>query len=690
MAQDQDNKKPQFFTPEQIRRILLDPKTRAGDNPTLYRIGCWLIRNPDDPHLQDFFGYLLNRQNERCVISGDEFWPNYPIAGTIVLGPGMTQFAYMPNGDPVCFTDDRIYCGTGVFGRTGGSKSSLIRIPVIEWAKRGYLVIVFQSKDEYADLATMPELKGQVLPLRASETMISIFEEHKGTKKTDHTNAMLDNASRSYERLYAQRLSHDILEQLYRRLQPGYSPPLAELIDAHEQFRPGRGSVEAQYRESMLFTWREIHNSFGAIFDYYKSDFFECLAQWRGLVTIQIDAPVAAFTFYAMLFVYYFYLTRKSFGIKLDLLPPVVIVFEDATMLTSGNELHGESPLTSIAFMARQYKMGFVYANHTLSASPRLLANLESIFVLGMSDQDPHRIQQLLTCTPDQAARVSTLQPGEAIARIPSMWPQPVYCRFPYIYPPRKLTEDERLSIVGPFLNSITSVKYVGYGLPVIIVPKQTSPLQPQRSVPVPDSEEIQMLTLAAMDKPQQLCKIYDQMGVNRRDGRKIVNNLELKGLLRIYAFSTGKVGGQVNYPEVTDTGWQILAAKGFTQPLPRTGGGFLHNLCAKLVTVAEKAQGRNVQYEVDIYGKRLDVESRDGKSGERTFFNIGISSPAREADSIDATVKLPALTGNKFVFIGLDNAFVKQVKDALKAKGWKKEVINKLDMRVIGDFITD
>jgi hypothetical protein len=688
MTPDQDNKRPQYFTPEQIRRILLDPKTRAGDNPTLYRIGCRLIRNPDDSELQDLFGYLLNKQNERFVISGDVFWPNYPIAGTIVLGRGMTQFAYMPTGDPVAFTDDRIFCGIGVFGRTGGSKSSLIRIPVIEWAKRGYLVIVFQSKDEYADLATMPELKGKVLPLRANETMISIFQEHKGTKKGDHTNAMLDNTGRSYERLYAPRLSHDILEQLYRRLQPGYNPPLAELIDAHEKFRPGRGSVEAQYRESMLYTWREIHNSFGGIFDYYKSDFFERLAQWRGLVTVQIDAPVAAFTFYAMLFVYYFYLTRKSPGIKLDLLPPVVIVLEDATLLTSGNELHGESPLTSIAFMARQYKMGFVYANHTLSASARLLANLESIFVLGMSDQDPHRIQQLLTCTPEQAARVSTLQPGEAIARIPSMWPQPVYCRFPYIYPPRKLTEEERLNIVRPFLNSITAVKYVEHGLPVIILSKQTS--TPQPSVPATNYEEIQMLTLAAMDKSLQLCKLYDLMGVNRRDGRKIMDRLELKGLLRPHTFATGKVGGQVSYLEITDAGWQILIAKGFVQPLPLTGGGFLHDLCAKLITSVEKTHGRLVRYEVDIYGKRLDVESRDSKTGERTFFNIGVSSPDREADSIDAIVKLPALTGNKFVFVGIDNAFVKQVKEILKAKGWKKDATNRLDMRIIGDFITD
>ena len=688
MNNNDDNKMLRHLMPEQIRRILLDPKTRAGDNPTLYRIGCWLIRNPDDQHLQDLFGHLLSKQNERFVISGDVFWPNYPAAGSIVLGHGMTQFAYMPTGDPVAFTDDRIFCGIGVFGRTGGSKSSLIRIPVIEWAKRGYLVIVFQSKDEYADLATMPELKGKVLPLRASETMISIFQEHKGTKKSDHTNAMLDNAGRSYERLYAQRLSHDILEQLYRRLQPGYSPPLAELINAHEEFRPGRGSVEAQYRESMLYTWREIHNSFGTIFDYYQSDFFERLAQWRGLVTVQIDGPVAAFTFYVMCFVYYFYLTRKSPGIKLDLLPPVVIVLEDATLLTSGNELHGESPLTSIAFMARQYKMGFVYANHTLSVSARLLANLESIFVLGMSDQDPRRIQQLLTCKPEQAACVPMLQPGEAIARVPSMCPQPVYCRFPYIYPPRKLTEEERLSIVSPFLNSITAIKYVEYGLPVNILPKQT--LIPQPNVPEPDSKEIQMLTMAAMDKPQQLCKIYDLLGVNRRDGRKIVDNLELKGLLRIHTFSTGKVGGQVSYPEVMDIGWQVLETKGFVKPLPLTGGGFLHNLCAKLVTAAEKAQGRNVRYEVDIYGKRLDVESRDGKTGERTFFNIGISSPDREADSIDAIVKMPVLTGNKFVFVGLDNAFVKQVKDALKAKGWKKEVINKLEMRVIGDYITD
>ncbi len=676
------------LTPQQIQQMLMDPAIRAWDNTKLWRAGIALMRNPFDHVLQAIFAHLLSKQRELYVLSGNPYWPNYPPIGTITGSAGDIKVGSMFAGDPVAFSANRLFCGTGIFARIGAGKSSFLAEPIRQLIDQDYLVIVFQQKDEYNNFATEPALAGKVLPLRDSECMISPFEPAIGVSMHDHNNSVIDTIGRCSGRMYAQRLTLDLNDKYSKKLPSGSYTPLDVLINIHENFVPGRGSVEAYYKESMLYALREIQKTFGGIFDYYSSDFLEKIFNRTGLVAIQSGAPLAAYTFFVTIFIQYIYLLRKAARFTVGTFKKIIIILEDATMITDEKELGGTSPLTNLAFTARAYNIGIVYINHTIatSVSQKLLSNLENIFLLGLSGEDLRRIQQLLNCTPEQAKVIPLLQPGQFVALIPSMWPMAVLGQFPYNPSPRKLTEDERLKIVRSFLGTVRTVKSGSHRLPIIVVPASSA----ASSVPSLNSNQMQFLILAATGKPMPLGKLYEVIGLAHRDGKKIVDSLEQKGLIRIYAFSTGKVGGKVSFVEVTDASWRILIARGFSRSKSLTGGGFLHNLAATLINIAEKKRGMTVNFEIDLKGVRIDVESRDNKSGKRVFINIGVSSPQREADVIEKIFAMPVMNGNRFVLVGLDGPFTKQVKDILKKKGWKSDALNRLEVRVIADFIVD
>ena len=84
--------------------------------------------------------------------------------------------------------------------------------------------------------------------------------------------------------------------------------------------------------------------------------------------------------------------------------------------------------------------------------------------------------------------------------------------------------------------------------------------------------------------------------------------------------------------------------------------------------------------------GVRADVEWQDN-TGKRTFFNIGVSDPDREAENALRAVQLPAVTGNRFVFVARDSAFAKRFQSALKAKDPQGKLSGRIEVKLIADF---
>lgn len=354
---------------------------------------------------------------------------------------------------------------------------------------------------------------------------------------------------------------------------------------------------------------------------------------------------------------------------------------EDATILTDERELEGMSPLVPMTFLARRYRMGFIYCGHTISgaASQKLISNLESIFIFGISGEDQRRIQTLLGCTEAQAQMAQLLKPGQFLALIPSFSPKPVSGRFPYIKPPRKLSEEERQDIIRPFLETVKAIKYIERGLPPAIDSRQSSTTG--NDIPNVDSEELKFLVLASTGKRFTITQIYEQLGVSRRRGKQLFDRLERKGCIR------GRCFGRAKFPEVLDAGAKIVESRGFKKRETK-GGGFEHEVGLELIEALEKKRGNYFGREIDLFGKRPDAKSTDPKTGQSIFYNVGVSNHAREAENLVEIARISVVKQNKLVFVARDAGFANQVRKLLLAKDPSGEVLKQVEIKTIADFV--
>lgn len=546
--------------------------------------------------------------------------------------------------------------------------------------KDNTLVLVFQQKEEHSNWATYPQLRGRVLPLRSGDSKISVFKPADGEPRRHHVHTFFDDFSRSYNRLYAQRLGEDIEEKRSRRLPKGFYLPWSLFVEELEKFRPGPGSVESRYRESMIYSCKDWINCFGDIFDYYQSDMLDKLYNWSGLCTITVDAPIAASTAYITFIVRHFQnksrLIFESGGIP----KAIFYIIEDSSILTDESELSGmTSPLVHMSFISRIYNQGFIFVGHNISTSfsKKLLGNLESMVIFGISE--PTRvIQDLLRCSEQQAKVGQAIRPGELLTVMPAFHARTVYARYPYIAPPRKLTESERQDIVGQFLGTVKAIKYIERGLPAAAVGSRARSAG-GAGLPEVNSDELKFLVLAGTGKRLTMTQIYGQLGFSRRRGKQILDSLERKAAIRSKCF------GRTSFPEVLEPGKIIIESKGFKCRDPKSGG-FDHQLGLDLVEESEK--GNVVRREIDLFGKRLDLESRNRITGELKYYQVGVSDPAREAANLIEIAQINVVKNNKLIFVARDAKFAASVREILKSKDQSGYTLSKVDIKTISDYV--
>jgi predicted transcriptional regulator len=285
----------------------------------------------------------------------------------------------------------------------------------------------------------------------------------------------------------------------------------------------------------------------------------------------------------------------------------------------------------------------------------------------------------LLLCNRAQAEVPPTLKAGTFIAFAPSFQAKAILCNYPYIAPPRKLSETQRQDIVGKFLETIKSVKYIKKQLPPISV--STKDMHDERKKVDIDELELEFLITAGTGKFMTKTQIYEKLNLTRRKGREISEKLEKKGFIRTHNF------GKVGIVEVLEPGRIEIAKKGLKNRIMQ-GGGFEHTVGVDYVSLSMQKQNFKIRTEVDIFGNRLDNEATEPKSGQKIFFNIGISDPDREAENILKILNLPAVQKNKFIFVARDAGFAAKVHQLLKHKGFNAADSTNFEIKKIEDYI--
>lgn len=348
----------------------------------------------------------------------------------------------------------------------------------------------------------------------------------------------------------------------------------------------------------------------------------------------------------------------------------------------------GVSPIAECMFMGQRLDIGVCSVSHTLSGMSQIIRNnIGTWIVCGLPGEDPRFISTAFSATPKQAEKIKGLQPGEVAIFNPGLWPKPLYGRFDPLVITAQLTEANRRFNVCQFLINVIATPPVALPKPNTTTATEPSKNKDDHSNKL-SSDKVQMLITIITGPPLPITKIYKQMGLSGTQGRRILKRLEDLGYIQAHTFSTGRIGGKVGLVEVSDCGWRLLEARGLHRPKAKTNGGWEHDTAAILIEADGKKNGYSVSFEVEIGGMRIDVQLLDKKTGRRLFYNIGISNPAHEVDSIEKFTSLPASQNTEFTLVARDVKFAKKVKAILKERNSKGSTLSSIKIKLLTDFL--
>ena len=351
----------------------------------------------------------------------------------------------------------------------------------------------------------------------------------------------------------------------------------------------------------------------------------------------------------------------------------------------------GIGPFAECTFMGQRYDIGVLFATHTLGGTSQIIRdNVGTVIAFGLPGENPRLISDTLGVTLEAAERIKRLGPGEFAILNLALWDKCVYATFEKPQIPGRLDEATRRSAVQEFLKRIKTFPPAQFDAFKKKVPSDavTEDNFISSALSILSSEHIQMLVLIASGIPKPATKLYQQMGLSRTQGRRLAKKLESIGAITPHTYPTGRVGGHLCFFEVTDYGWRILQQKGIFKPKPKTNGGFDHELAVCLIEVSEKRQGNTVRFEVDLFKKRLDIDSFVRKTGRRRFYNVGVSDVARESANIIEIMKIPVVQDNEFIFVARDTKFAREVQGILKDKDPSGNLLRQVEIKIIADFV--
>ena len=199
--------------------------------------------------------------------------------------------------------------------------------------------------------------------------------------------------------------------------------------------------------------------------------------------------------------------------------------------------------------------------------------------------------------------------------------------------------------------------------------------------------ECIRLLVLVAALLPRALTWVYEHLNVTRVKGARLVRQLVNAGLVREHTFATGKRGGHFKILEIIRAGWEKLAGLGINEPKWPTHGGWEHNIIAVALELIGKLGKWLVSFEVLIGDVRLDVHWRN-QCGKIIVFQIGVSSPDREAANLVKACQLPVIQSNRLIFVCRDKKFGERVKKLLKDKGHAGLLQDRIEFRLAGEVL--
>ena len=398
--------------------------------------------------------------------------------------------------------------------------------------------------------------------------------------------------------------------------------------------------------------------------------------------------------------------------------PLIVLGLDDATLEVdaqrSWDSPGGVSPLDQTVFMGAGLGERCIIVSHSFSSlSSQVRQNIQTYFFVRVLAEEAAAVKRALRLTPEQLERLMALAPGEFLAFAGSFWPKPVLVTFD---PPAAgvLSEDERRRTVRGFLAGVAATKApttapTGEGASATSTTKaagavsgetgsradkekdfrssRRAPRASEGSAKL-SAEELEVL-VTLRHGPMTSMELYGACRKSPAKGSRLVTGLEAKGCAGRRKVISKKRGGNFTYVALTDGGWSELEARGFKREKTSTRGSGLHDLAAGRIKERGVREGHEVAFEYTFGGRCFDAAWKH-RNGQRTFFEIGLSSPEHEVENLVKAVAIPGVVtkGNRLVLVARDDRFRKEVMRILKKRDPEGIVGAIVEMEVLSNFV--
>jgi hypothetical protein len=200
----------------------------------------------------------------------------------------------------------------------------------------------------------------------------------------------------------------------------------------------------------------------------------------------------------------------------------------------------------------------------------------------------------------------------------------------------------------------------------------------------------LRILMFASVPIPPSFTDIYQQIGVNRNKGTRLIKELINSGFIVEKRYHPSRRGGGIKLPSITDAGMAELKLFGIKSAVKVIQGSWDHNLCGVALGEIGKRKQYQVFYEVPVGPKkdvRIDVIWQ-AKNGQRIFWQCGVSSAQREAEVASKILRSPALTSNKLGLACIDKAFSTRLSHFLEKIPFYKQNRRDVSIRLFGDVL--
>lgn len=434
---NREQKKQEDKLPAQILSSVESCVKNTSCNPTDMRLLEILAGlTPEDNKLREYISFVGQQQVSQLTgIENDPFIENYPPLDTVLTDGRFINIGQMATDDTLPFPLDKVAAGTIVVGLPGSGKTNLSKIKIVQLVSSDICVVVWDTKGTWKNLAQIPELQNKTIVLKPNDIKWSLLQPPPKTSLHEWANRITNLIAQAYERISAQRMLREVIDELLKDSSDKCYPTPRVLIQKLNSLKL-KNFKDKDYASSLLWVLKDIDQHFQDCFEYTQSDFADRLFSQSGrLIIVENQGmPIQHWNFLVCLFEEYNFVARKNNSNARNF--DILHVLEDSTSLIDPardrSTPGGVSLIAQNLNLCREMRIGMMIICHSLQqVSPKVMNNIDSFFVCSLRGDNVSLASQILGLTPQQAQYMRINPRGTTCALIPSVWPRPVLIKVP-------------------------------------------------------------------------------------------------------------------------------------------------------------------------------------------------------------------------------------------------------------------